>query len=66
MPEDNSIGPPEPVVSAPASTSIEAELERVDFFARLGFYDEARAKLDDLAGKYPGDPSIALRYQQLP
>ena len=53
-------------MAAPAGPqSVEDQLHQVDFFVRLGFYDEARAKLDQLEKEHPGDPALGLRRQML-
>ena len=52
-----------PVPATPES--IEEQLQEVDFYIRLGFNDEARTKLEELAAAYPGHPELAPRYQQL-
>jgi tetratricopeptide (TPR) repeat protein len=41
------------------------QLQEVDFYIRLGFLDEARAKLDEIAKTHPDHPEVPLRYQQL-
>jgi tetratricopeptide (TPR) repeat protein len=46
--------------------SIEAKLQEVDFYIRLGFYDEARAKLHEIAKDHPNNPELPRRYRQLP
>lgn len=45
--------------------SIEEQLQEVDFYIRLGFYDEARTKLDEIAATNPDHPELATRYSQL-
>ncbi len=45
--------------------SVEEQLQEVDFYVRLGFHDEARAKLDEIAAAYPNHPALEQRYQQL-
>ncbi len=47
------------------SKSIEEQLQEVDFYIRLGFRDEALAKLDELAKISPDNPALAERYQKL-
>jgi tetratricopeptide (TPR) repeat protein len=49
----------------PARESIEEQLQEVDFYIRLGFHDEARAKLDEIAATCPNHPELALRYSQV-
>jgi tetratricopeptide (TPR) repeat protein len=48
-----------------AHESVEDQLQEVDFYIRLGFQDEARSKLDQIASVYPGHLDLALRYAQL-
>ncbi len=45
--------------------SIEEQLQEVDFYIRLGFNDEARTKLDEIAATNPGHPQLVSRYSQL-
>ncbi len=56
--------PPEIPRSA-APESAEEQLQEVDFYIRLGFHDEARAKLTEIAAAFPGHPELASRYTQL-
>ena len=49
----------------PAAESVQEQLQEVDFYIRLGFSDEARTKLDELAKEFPDNPELNLRYQQL-
>jgi tetratricopeptide (TPR) repeat protein len=53
------------IPAKPPSESVQEQLQEVDFYIRLGFFDEARAKLNELAFSYPNDPELALRYRQL-
>ncbi len=53
------------IAAAPAPESIEEQLQEVDFYIRLGFHDEARAKLDEIAAAMPGNPELAARYSLL-
>lgn len=50
---------------APAAESLSDKLQEVDFYLRLGFHDEARAKLDEIAAASPGHPELESRYRQL-
>jgi len=50
--------------SLPAE-SVGEQLQEVDFYIRLGFHDEARSKLDEIAKKNPDNPELTSRYQQL-
>jgi tetratricopeptide (TPR) repeat protein len=43
--------------------SLEEQLLQVDYFARLGFHEEARYRLDELARKYPDNLALGLRLQ---
>ncbi|MDR1726568.1 MAG: tetratricopeptide repeat protein [Acidobacteriota bacterium] len=43
----------------------EARLQEIDVYINLGFNDEARAKLDELARTAPGHPEILARRQRL-
>jgi tetratricopeptide (TPR) repeat protein len=61
MPDEFAAEMPQP---APAET-IEDQLQEVDFYIRLGFHDEARAKLDEIAAVSPESPALAVRYAQL-
>jgi len=45
--------------------SIEEQLQEVDFYIRLGFKDEALAKLNELAKLHPKNPELAARYEKL-
>lgn len=53
------------IASAVRSNSVEDQLHQVDFFVRLGFYEEAQAKLDELVKEHPGNPALGLRHQML-
>ncbi len=46
-------------------SSLADQLQEVDFYIRLGFYDEARAKLVELEKDYPGNPEVCLRQRQI-
>ena len=45
--------------------SLEEQLQEVDFYIRLGFQEEARAKLDEIATAHPGHAEVARRYARL-
>ncbi len=45
--------------------SLAEQLQEVDFYIRLGFIDEARIKLDEIARLHPESPELAARYYQL-
>ncbi|HYK87307.1 MAG TPA: tetratricopeptide repeat protein [Acidobacteriota bacterium] len=53
-----------PPMKAP-SESVQEQLQEVDFYIRLGFLDEAKTKLDEIARNYPNNPELPLRYRQL-
>lgn len=56
---------PRGIPHAAAPESIEEQLQEVDFYIRLGFHDEARTKLDEIAAARPDHPELADRYGQL-
>jgi tetratricopeptide (TPR) repeat protein len=45
--------------------SAQEQLQEVDFYIRLGFHDEALAKLKEIAKINPDNPELAARYQKL-
>jgi pilus assembly protein FimV len=45
--------------------SVEDKLQEIDFYIRLGFHDEARAKLDEVSRDHPNCPQLPSRYSQL-
>jgi tetratricopeptide (TPR) repeat protein len=45
--------------------SIHEQLQEVDFYIRLGFHDEALAKLNEIRKIYPRNPELADRYQKM-
>jgi tetratricopeptide (TPR) repeat protein len=45
--------------------SLQDQIQEVDFYIRLGFADEARSKLDEIARRHPDHPDLAARYRQL-
>ncbi len=45
--------------------SAQEQLQEVDFYIRLGFHDEALAKLKEIAKVNPDNPELAARYQKL-
>jgi tetratricopeptide (TPR) repeat protein len=55
---------PELPLKAP-SESVQEQLQEVDFYIRLGFFDEARAKLDEIARAHQDHPELPSRYDQL-
>jgi tetratricopeptide (TPR) repeat protein len=50
---------------SPVSESAEEQLQEVDFYIRLGFHDEARAKLEEVTAAFPDHPELASRYALL-
>lgn len=55
-PQDGTVGP---------AKSVQEQLQEVDFYIGLGFHDEARAKLDEIARVDPGNPELSKRYESL-
>jgi len=51
--------PPRPPAALPD------QLQEVDFYIRLGFFDEARAKLSELEKDHHGHPDLILRQRQI-
>ena len=49
----------------PPAKSAQEQLQEVDFYIRLGFHDEALAKLNEIAKLNPDNPELASRYQKL-
>jgi tetratricopeptide (TPR) repeat protein len=45
--------------------SIDEKLQEVDFYIRLGFHDEARAKLGEITAVCPDHPDLPARRRQL-
>lgn len=58
-------GFPQGIAPQPPSKSIQEQLQEVDFYIRLGFNDEAKAKLDEIAKISPDNPELTERYQKL-
>jgi tetratricopeptide (TPR) repeat protein len=63
--EDITEGYTPDISSRPPSRTIEEQLQEVDFYIRLGFNDEAIAKLNEIAKISPNNPELALRYEKL-
>jgi tetratricopeptide (TPR) repeat protein len=61
MPEDY----PHAMPPQPPSKSVQEQLQEVDFYIRLGFHDEALAKLNEISKVSPDNPELASRYQKL-
>jgi pilus assembly protein FimV len=49
----------------PPARSAQEQLQEVDFYIRLGFHDEALAKLKEIEKLNPDNPELAARYQKL-
>ena len=47
------------------SVPLQEQLQEVDFYIRLGFYDEAKLKLSELEKTNPGHPELLSRQQQM-
>jgi pilus assembly protein FimV len=56
---------PQEIPRSQAPESVDEQLQEVDFYIRLGFRDEARAKLEEVAAAFPGHPELAARFSQL-
>ncbi|MBM3792174.1 MAG: tetratricopeptide repeat protein, partial [Acidobacteria bacterium] len=52
-------------ISKPPRPALSEQLQEVDFYIRLGFADEAKAKLSEIARDYPDHPELEPRYQKL-
>ena len=52
-------------IQQPPAKSAQEQLQEVDFYIRLGFHEEALAKLKEIAKLNPGNPELAARYQKL-
>ena len=52
-------------IPQPPARSVQEQLQEVDFYIRLGFHDEALAKLKEIAKLDPDNPELAARYQKL-
>ena len=52
-------------IQQPPARSAQEQLQEVDFYIRLGFHDEALAKLKEIAKLNPDNPELAARYQKL-
>jgi tetratricopeptide (TPR) repeat protein len=48
-----------------STTSLSEQLQEVDFYIRLGFYDEARLKLSELEKEHPDHPELLIRQRQI-
>jgi tetratricopeptide (TPR) repeat protein len=47
------------------TASLPKQLQEVDFYIRLGFYDEARVKLSELEKDHPDHPELLIRRRQI-
>lgn len=56
---------PQHIPSQASAKPVQEQLQEVDFYIRLGFHDEALAKLNEIAKNHPGDPEVASRYEKL-
>ncbi len=56
---------PQDLSSASAAKSLEEQLQEVDFYIRLGFSEEALAKLNEIAKIHPTDSEVISRYEKL-
>jgi tetratricopeptide (TPR) repeat protein len=45
--------------------SVQEQLQEVDFYIRLGFQEEALAKLNEIAKVNPDNPELDMRYEKL-
>jgi tetratricopeptide (TPR) repeat protein len=54
-----------PLPAQPPEVTLRDQLQEIDFYLQLGFFDEARTKLAEIAKLYPGNRDLELRYQQL-
>ncbi len=52
-------------IQQPPARSVQEQLQEVDFYIRLGFHDEARAKLNEIAKIDPDNAELASRYRRL-
>jgi tetratricopeptide (TPR) repeat protein len=58
-------GFPQDVAPQQPAKSVQEQLQEVDFYIRLGFNDEALAKLNEIAKINPDNPELAVRYEKL-
>jgi len=61
-PAAEEIAPP---IARSQPESLAEQLQEVDFYLRLGFHEEAAAKLSEIARENPGHPELASRYARL-
>jgi pilus assembly protein FimV len=62
---EETIGAYPEQIQQPPARSAQEQLQEVDFYIRLGFHDEALAKLNEIAKLNPDNPELASRYQKL-
>jgi tetratricopeptide (TPR) repeat protein len=48
-----------------SGADVREQIQEVDFYIRLGFHDEARSKLNEIAAEFPDHPELAARFQKL-
>jgi tetratricopeptide (TPR) repeat protein len=65
VPEDASFEAFPDRLQQPPAKSVPEQMQEVDFYIRLGFHDEALAKLNEIAKLHPDNPELASRYQKL-
>lgn len=53
------------IPSVAPEKSLEEQFQEVDFYIRLGFNDEALAKLGEIARINPDNPELAMRYKKI-
>ena len=63
-PEEMTEEFPHSIQQSPAK-SFEEQIQEVDFYIRLGFRDEALAKLNEIAKTDPDNPELSERYKKL-
>jgi pilus assembly protein FimV len=56
---------PQGISTQSPSKSVQEQLQEVDFYIRLGFHDEALAKLNEIAKVSPDNPELAVRYRKI-
>jgi tetratricopeptide (TPR) repeat protein len=56
---------PQGMGSSASPKSVEEQLQEVDFYIRLGFEEEALAKLNEIAKAHPENPELDSRYEKL-
>ena len=64
-PDESTIEDFSKEIQQPPARSAQEQLQEVDFYIRLGFHEEALAKLKEIAKLNPDNPELAARYQKL-